>query len=105
MLGVAETAEEASDTLSEVLRLKSKLEDKVNQNFGRKTNSANILLNHLFKHPIVDVREVQKTTKLSFKAANDLVNDFIKAKMLKETTGQSRNRLFSFDDYLKLFIR
>lgn len=105
LLGVAETAEQATDTLSNVLKLKSKLEDKVNENFGRKSNSATILLNYLFKHPIVDVREVQKATKLSYKAANDLVNDFKTAKMLKETTGQSRNRLFSFDEYLRLFIK
>jgi Fic family protein len=104
LVGVAETAKEATDTLSNVLKLKSKLESKVNENFGRRTNSANVLLNYLFKRPIVDVREVQKVTKLSYKAANDLVNDFIKAKMLKETTGQSRNRLFSFDEYIKLFI-
>jgi len=105
LVGVAETAQEATDTLSNVLKLKSKLESKLNDNFGRRTNSANILLNYLFKHPIVDVREVQKVTKLSYKAANDLVNDFIKAKILKETTGQSRNRLFSFDEYIKLFIK
>jgi Fic family protein len=105
LAGVAETAQEATDTLSKVIKLKAGLEDKVNEKFGRRSNSATILLNHLFKHPIVDVREVQKVTKLSYKAANDLVNDFIKARMLKETTGQSRNRLFSFDIYLGLFTK
>ena len=59
--------------------------------------APNALPNHLFKHPIVDVREVEKITKLSYKAANYLVNDFLKARILKETTGQSRNRLFSFN--------
>jgi len=105
LVGVAETAQQATDTLSKVLALKTKLENKVNTNFGRKSNSANSLLNYLFQHPIVDVREVQKVTKLSYKAANDLVTDFIKSKILKETTGQSRNRLFSFDIYLELFVK
>lgn len=105
LVGVAETAQQATDTLSKVLALKVKFENKVNINFGRKSNSALVLLNYLFQHPIVDVREVQEVTKLSYKAANDLVADFIKAKIVKETTGQSRNRLFSFDEYLKLFIK
>lgn len=105
LVGVADTAQEATDTLSKVLKLKEKMERIVNENFGRRSNSAALLLNYLFKHPIVDVREVQKITKLSYKAANDLVINFVEAKILKETTGQSRNRLFSFDQYLKLFVK
>lgn len=105
LAGMVDTAQQATETLSKILKLKTKLEATVNESFGRRGNSANVLLNHLFKHPIVDVREVQHVTKLSYKAANELVNDFINAKMLKETTGQSRNRLFSFDEYLKLFIK
>ena len=63
------------------------------------------ILNYLFKHPIVDVREVQKITKLSYKVANNLVVEFIASQILKETTGQGRNRLFSFDGYLNLFTK
>lgn len=105
LVGVTETAQQTSDTLQKVLSLKEKFEIKIHNTFGRKSKSAVTLLNHLFKHPIVDVREAEQVTKLSYKAANNLVNDFIKVKMLKETTGQSRNRLFSFDDYIKLFIK
>jgi Fic family protein len=105
LIGIAETAEEATDTLSKVLELKAKLENKINVEFGRKSNSASKLLNYLFQHPIVDVREVQQNIKLSYKAANDLVNDFLKSGILIETTGQSRNRLFTFHEYVELFIK
>lgn len=105
LVGIAETAQEAAETLSSVLKLKSKLEGRINESFGRRSNSAMVLLNYLFKRPIVHVRDVQKVTKLSYKASNDLVNDFIEANMLKEMTGQSRNRLFTLDPYLKLFAR
>jgi Fic family protein len=105
LVGVEETALQATETLSKVLEIKTKLESKVNADFGRKSSSAIVLLNYLFQHPIVDVRDVQEATKLSYKAANDLVTDFIHAKIVKETTGQSRNRLFSFDEYLKLFMK
>jgi Fic family protein len=105
LVGIAETAQEATDTLSKILEIKAKLEHKINGEFGRKSNSASKLLNYLFQHPIVDVREVQQNIKLSYKAANDLVNDFIKAGILIETTGQSRNRLFTFEEYVELFIK
>jgi Fic family protein len=103
LVGIAETAEQASQTLSAVLVLKLKLEGKIFQSFGKKSSNANLILQQLFKKPIIHVREVQEITKTSFKAANDLVGDFVKADILKEMTGQSRNRVFVFEEYLQLF--
>jgi hypothetical protein len=37
------------------------------------------------------------------KAANDLVSAFVAAGILKEMTGKNRNRLFVFNEYVKLF--
>lgn len=103
LAGVAETAEKATETLSNVLKLKADHEKAINQTFGRKAHNANILLNHLFENPIVYVRQVEAITGLSYKAANALVSDFLKNGILKEMTGQSRNRVFSFEKYLRLF--
>lgn len=103
LVGVAETAEKATETLSDVLALKAGLEKEINASFGRKSHNANALLMHLFQHPIVYVKHVQEVTGMSYKSANDLVTDFISAGILKEMTGQSRNRVFVFDRYLSLF--
>jgi Fic family protein len=86
-----------------VLKLKADHEKAINLVFGRRAHNASILLNHLFKNPIVYVRQVEDITGLSYKAANALVSDFIKNGILKEMTGQSRNRVFSFEKYLRLF--
>ena len=40
----------------------------------------------------------------SYKAANDLVLDFVNEGILKEMTGRSRNRVFVFEQYLNLFM-
>ncbi|WP_413776713.1 Fic family protein [Haliscomenobacter sp.] len=103
LVGLAETAEKASDTLSKVIDLKAALEQQLNTTFGRKSHSAIKLLTHLFQKPIVHVKDVQDVTELSFKAANSLVADFISAEILNEKTGQHRNRVFVFDQYLELF--
>ncbi len=103
LVGVASTAEEAVNTLTRILELKKNLEDGIHAQFGRKSKHAYILLQHLFEKPILDTNEVKRITKLSFKAANDLVADFEKQCILKEITGQSRNRLFTFDAYLTIF--
>lgn len=103
LVGIAETAEKATLTLSQVLTLKSNLEADINKTFGRRSNSANALLQHLFKKPVIQVNRAKEITGLSYKAANDLVNDFVEAKILKEMTGQTRNRVFVFDEYMRLF--
>lgn len=103
LVGVAETAEDATKTLSEILELKTKLEIRITTSFGKRKNNALLLLQFLFKKPIVHVNHVKEMTKCSYKSANDLVADFVNAEILKEMTGQNRNRIFVFDQYLKMF--
>jgi Fic family protein len=103
LAGIAETAEKSTLTLSAILELKARLESSLPKDYGKRAANAGILLNALFKKPVIHVNEARKLLHLSFKAANDLVSDFVNNGILKEMTGQSRNRVFVFDDYLKLF--
>lgn len=103
LAGVAETAENATQTLSAILELKARLESSLTPTFGKRAANAGLLLNALFKKPVIHVTEAQKLLSVSFKAANDLITGFVRAGILKEMTGQSRNRVFVFDEYLKLF--
>jgi len=103
LVGIAETSEVAIQTLSEILDLKSRLERKIQTEWGRRTNNALLLFNYLFKDPVIDVKRVENVCGLSFKTANVLVSSFEKEGILKEITGQSRNRMFRFDPYISLF--
>jgi len=103
LIGIHDTAEKSANTLSNVLELKEKWEVEINKSFGRKSHSASILLNNLLKKPVIHVNQVKEVTGLSYKAANNLVSDFIKVGILKEMTGQQRNRVFVFEAYIKLF--
>jgi len=103
LVGVAETAEDATQTLSDILELKTKLEISITTTFGKRSNNALLLLKFLFTKPIVHVNQVREVTRSSYKSANDLVADFVNVGILKEMTGQNRNRIFGFDQYLKMF--
>ena len=105
LVGVAETAENATQTLSEILVLKAQLENRITETFGKRSHKAALLLQYLFKKPIVHVNQVKEITNSSYKSANDLVSDYVNAGILKEMTGQNRNRVFVFDEYLKMFER
>lgn len=103
LVGIAQTSEDAVKTLTRILELKSQLESQIHTDWGRRVNTALMLLNYLFEHPVIHVKKVEKVCGLSFKAANDLVSSFEKANIVKEMTGQSRNRIFMFEPYINLF--
>lgn len=102
LTGIAETAEESTQTLQKIMQLKSKLETKI-MGMGRRSSSAHTLLLGLFKNPVVSIKEIQEITGLSPKSSGDLTNLFVENKILVEITKQQRNREFSFQEYLTLF--
>src|SRR5690606_30473982 len=101
--GIEETAAIGVSTLSAVLELKKRLEQQIEDEFGRRSPVGKKLLNGLFLEPTITVEKAAQITGLSFKAANDLVVLFQEKGILKEQTGQARNRIFVFQDYLKAF--
>jgi Fic family protein len=103
LTGVDETAGQASATLSEILKLRERIETALRGSAGRRTHSALTLLTHLFKEPIISVKQAASICDLSAKAANDLVNFFVQQSILREISGKTRYRRFMFRPYLNLF--
>lgn len=103
LVGVAEAAEKSTQTLSAILELKTRLEKSLIPTYGKRKANATVLLNELFRKPVIHVKQAQNLLNVSYKAANDLISEFVQNGILKEMTGQSRNRVFIFDDYLKMF--
>lgn len=103
LVGIEQTATVAVDTLSNVISFKSQVEETIRLNYGRRSNTALILLNHLLKNPFVMIDDVSNICEVTYKAANDLVKKMCDDKFLSEVTGQSRNRIFAFGQYLNLF--
>ncbi len=103
LVGIAETAEKSSQTLLNILELKEEIENKISNEFGRKSQQGILLLQYLLKKPSITVNQAKEAIALSYNAANSLITDFIKAGILKEVTGYNRNRVFIFHQYLKQF--
>ena len=104
LVGIVETAEEGTATLQKIMQIKSKAENKI-LSFGRRAESAHELLEALFSKPMASIKGVQAITKLSPKAAGELVNLFVDTGLLQEVSNQQRNRTFAFTEYLDLFIK
>ncbi len=99
--GVALTSQNAVSTTRKILKLREQDLSKVmamgRSQYGKK------LLDLLYKSPYIKIKDVEKASGLSNPNALALVRKFEKANVLKEITGQQRNRVYAYQDYLKLF--
>jgi Fic family protein len=102
IVGIETTASEAVEKLRQMLQLKDRIERNLNKDFGRRSHNAQALLLYLFKHPIISVEAAAKVCECSYKSANELVAQYQNAGYLREMTGQNRNRMFIFDEYIRL---
>lgn len=105
LTGVIQTSENGVKTLKEIADLKKNIEKEMMDSLGKRIKNGYALLNGLFQKPVVSSKDVQLITDLTPKASNDLIQAFMDLHILKEKTGYSRNRIFIFDDYIKLFNR
>ncbi len=103
LVGVEQTAKRATQTLSNLIALKSKHENIIHSQFGKRLKSGLILHRSLLQQPIVSIKDVQGICGLSPKAAGELVQAFVENHLLTEFSGQARNRIFMYEPYLNLF--
>ena len=103
LTGVIQTAENSVTTLKKITDLKASIEKERILLMGKRSKQGIEFLPRLFEKPVVTIKDVQAMTGLSPKAANDLVRAFVDQKILVETTGYQRNRVFVFDEYLRMF--
>ena len=103
LVGIEQTAREAVENLTQIMALKARTDVMVAQ-LGRRSPSAHSLMNALYKNPVISVEGAQKACALkSHKAANELVAVLVDKGILVEITGQTRNRIFLFEQYVEAF--
>jgi Fic family protein len=101
--GVNEVAQEATAIARQIVNMREEHRDLLGKRLGRASGKALALLETLYFRPIVSVHSVVNAAQLSFANANALVKHFQDLGLLREITGQKRNRRFSYDPYLNLF--
>lgn len=100
--GVRETSEKSINTFQSIISLRNEYENNI-YNFGKKSKLAQEFLHHLYTSPVIDSQDVISSLKISQSAAFRLIDDFVKLDILKDITGNKRNRVFVFNKYVRLF--
>jgi cell filamentation protein, protein adenylyltransferase len=103
LTGVAEVAEEATATARKIVQLRENHRKLVAGNLGRATGRALNLLESLYRQPVVSMANIREACgNITFQGASDIVKQFLALRILKETTGRRRHRLFAYTRYLAL---
>ncbi len=58
------------------------------------------VINLVFERPIVTVRQVEATLEVPYRSAARYIDKFVQLGILREITGQARNRIFQADEIL-----
>jgi Fic family protein len=99
--GVESTASNAVQTAQRLLALFREDADRV-QSLGRAAASALRVFNALHVRPLVTLNEAHRHTGISFPTAAKGMNALVELGIVRELTGQRRNRVFAYERYLSI---
>lgn len=104
LTGVAETAEQASETARDLIVLFDKHRQKIAA-LGRSAPSALRVHEFMQARPIVTIQTVADGLKTSFPTAGGALEKLAELGIMRETTGRQRGRIYAYSDYLALLDR
>jgi Fic family protein len=104
LFGVEQTARQSAAVFRAVLQLKARIESEVLPRLSKtRQDNAQKLMRQLYAQPVVDGKWATRITGASVNTAAALIVDLVSFGVLVEVTGQRRNRLFVFKEYLDIF--
>jgi len=102
LTGIIETAQKGVETLNGIMHLKQSVEKQIDT-LGKRGADARILLEFLYKRPVISPTETINLINKAPQTAYNLISDLERLEILKEITGAQRNKLYSFEPYINLF--
>lgn len=105
LYGVRETASQSIQVFKEIIALRERIEREILPCFHvRRQKNAQALIRYLYENPVVSIKQVTALLNAQPNTASKLISDFCEHAILRELTGRKRDRLFIFNDYVRLFV-
>jgi ribosomal protein S25 len=68
-----------------------------------KAERVSVIIKYMYSNPIISSRIVVEKLNVVSTTANTLLKSLVSLWILKEITGHRKNKLYSFEEYLKIF--
>lgn len=98
---IFESAQDAIQTIDELVMLHDRNADLVNST-GKAAKTVIDVFNYLEKSPIIEIMKTSKDLGLSYNATANAVMILKDLDILKQTENVKRNRVFTYEEYLKI---
>lgn len=99
--GIEVVSNQAIRNAEIILDLRERHHALVTENVN--TLGAVQMLDYLFENPVINVQRVSEHLDCTFATASKLVDQFEQLELLRETTGQKRNRQYEYTPYMKFW--
>lgn len=99
--GLRDTAQSAVATVEAVLDLFRQDRERL-QTLGRAAGSAMRVHELLQRQPILSLPRIGEALELSWTASDNAMRELTRLGIVREITGQKRNRLYAYDAYLEM---
>lgn len=100
-----EAVSKAAEDSLETIRQLSELHDTNIKKLPKTTRSKDNLravFDYVEQYPIIDIKRTAKELEISYNTVATAVKKFVDLGILQETTNAARNRVFAYEDYLRI---
>jgi len=101
--GVAQVSREATETARAIVDCREADRERIVDQLGRVAGNALKVHEFLFRFPLISVNPIADLLGVSFTSANRLIERLVEIDILNEVTGNARNRVFHYSQYIDLF--
>ena len=101
---VIETSKTAKEKFRSVVELTMEM-DKIIVNLPVKSDNAKKVIDALYNEPVINRKKLCDLTKIKEGTIKNVINCLLENNIIVETTGYSRNQIFTFQKYTDLFLK
>ena len=101
---VIETSKTAKEKFRNVVELTMEM-DKVIVNLPVKSDNIKKVIDVLYNEPVINRKKLCDITKIKEGTIKNIINCLLENNIIVETTGYSRNQIFTFQKYTDLFLK
>ena len=98
---IKESSEDAARSINKLSELHNK-NIAIIEKLGRASKTAREIFDYLEKNPIIDIKKTSEDLSLAFSTVSASVKRLEECGILMQTNNANRNRVFAYEDYLRI---